>query len=249
MDSDNDAALTLLPNFNRKESVPLKKILLAVLCATCTTTFADSKVFEGLSIDLSAGYQKTERDAASTATIITNGVPVVRTVITTSHDDSNTNIILGASYNFALNNNYLLGVGFDYDFADHNIGNPIIDNDPTDNGVNWELSSAMSLYLKPQLMITDKSQVYAKLAYIRADVDVTEPGAATFVGSDGESIDGYSIGAGYANMIAGNVSLFVEANYFNYGEEEPRSNYTNQSIATPTDIDGYNAKIGIAYKF
>jgi len=86
----------------------MKKILLALLCATSTTTFADSKVFEGLSIDLSAGYQKTERDAASTATIITNGVPVVNNIITSSNDDSNTNIILGAAYNFALNNNYLL---------------------------------------------------------------------------------------------------------------------------------------------
>ena len=227
----------------------MKKILLAVLCATSTTTFADSKVFEGLSIDLSAGYQKTERDSSSTVTEITGGVPTVFASSMASVDDSNTNMILGAAYNFALNNNYLLGVGFDYDFADHNIGNPIINNNPTDNGVNFELSNAMSLYLKPQLMITDKSQVYAKLAYIRADVDATEPGEATFVGSDGESIDGYSIGAGYANMIAGNVSLFVEANYFNYGEEEPRSNYTNQSIATPTDIDGYNAKIGIAYTF
>ena len=227
----------------------MKKILLAVLCATSTTTFADSMVFEGLSIDLSAGYQKTERDSSSTVTEITGGVPTVNANPMASVDDSNTNMILGAAYNFALNNNYLLGVGFDYDFADHNIGNPIINNNPTDNGVNFELSNAMSLYLKPQLMITDKSQVYAKLAYIRADVDATEPGEATFVGSDGESIDGYSIGAGYANMIAGNVSLFVEANYFNYGEEEPRSNYTNRTLTTPTDIDGYNAKIGIAYTF
>jgi outer membrane immunogenic protein len=227
----------------------MKKILLAVLCATSTTTFADSMVFEGLSIDLSAGYQKTERDSSSTVTEITGGVPTVNANSMASVDDSNTNMILGAAYNFALNNNYLLGVGFDYDFADHNIGNPIIDNDPTDNGVNFELSNAMSLYLKPQLMITDKSQVYAKLAYIRADVDATEPGEATFVGSDGESIDGYSIGAGYANMIAGNVSLFVEANYFNYGGEEPRSNYTTRTLTTPTDIEGYNAKIGIAYTF
>jgi outer membrane immunogenic protein len=178
----------------------MKKILLAVLCATSTTTFADSKVFEGLSIDLSAGYQKTERDSSSTVTEITGGVPTVNANSMASVDDSNTNMILGAAYNFALNNNYLLGVGFDYDFADHNIGNPIINNNPTDNGVNFELSNAMSLYLKPQLMITDKSQVYAKLAFIRADVDATEPGEATFVGSDGESIDGYSIGAGYANI-------------------------------------------------
>ena len=227
----------------------MKKILLAVLCATSTTTFADSKVFEGLSIDLSAGYQKTERDSSSTVTQIADGVTSVAAEPMTSVDDSNTNIILGAAYNFALNNSYLLGVGFDYDFAEHNIGNPIINGDPTDTSVNFELSNAMSLYLKPQLMITEKSQVYAKLAYIRADVDSTEPSKATFVSSDSESIDGYSIGAGYANMIAGNVSLFVEANYFNYGEEDARVNYTDQILSTPTDIDGYNAKIGIAYTF
>ena len=42
----------------------MKKVLLALLCATSTLSFADSKVFEGFSIDASTGYQKTERDSA-----------------------------------------------------------------------------------------------------------------------------------------------------------------------------------------
>ena len=223
----------------------MKRILLAVLCATSTTTFADSKVFEGLSIDLSVGYQKTERDSASSLTLTDLGVTTTPPIITSSTDDSNTNIILGAAYNFALNNDYLLGVGFDYDFADHNMGNL----SPPHNAINFELSDAMSLYLKPQLMISDKTQVYAKLAYIKADVDATEESNVNFIRSDTESIDGYSIGAGYANIIADNVSLFMEANYFNYGEEDPRIISTDQIIEVPADIDGYNAKIGIAYTF
>ena len=223
----------------------MKRILLAVLCATSTTVFADSKVFEGLSIDLSVGYQKTERDSASSITLTELGVTTTPPIITSSTDDSNTNIILGAAYNFALNNDYLLGVGFDYDFADHNMGNL----SPPNNAINFELSDAMSLYLKPQLMISDKTQVYAKLAYIKADVDATEESNVNFIRSDTESIDGYSIGAGYANIIADNVSLFMEANYFNYGEEDPRIISTDQIIAMPADIDGYNAKIGIAYTF
>lgn len=232
----------------------MKKLLLAVLCATSTTSFADSKVFEGLVIDLSVGYQETERDSASTSTATVNELVTVIDAQSSSHDGSNTNVILGASYNFAINNNYLLGVGFDYDFADHNMGSPILDIDPSDANTNWELSDAMSLYLKPQLMLTDKSQVYVKLAYISADVEFTDDSTPYFIAANSESVDGYSIGAGYANMITNNLSFFVEANYLNYGEEDVSSNYTDSggqrmSFSLPTDIDGYNAKIGIAYKF
>lgn len=226
----------------------MKNFLLAVLCATSTTSFADSKVFEGLAIDLSAGYQKTERDSASTGTL--NGK--VDGTLSSSNDDSNANVMLGASYNFAINNNYLLGVGFDYDFADHNMGRTIIDNDPSNDSTKWELNDAMSIYLKPQLMLTDKSQVYVKLAYIKADVKIIDR-TPEFVSANSESVDGYSIGAGYANMITNNVSFFVEVNYLKYGEEDVSSNYVEagyrQTLSLPADIDAYNAKIGIAYKF
>ena len=228
----------------------MKKVLFAVLCATSTLTFADSKVFEGFSIDASTGYQKTERDSASTATSIDGGVTTVSSVSTSSNDDSNINLILGSSYNYAINNDYLLGVGFDYDFLDHDMGSPIVDNDPTDNTTKFDLSDAMTFYIKPQFMITDKSQVYAKLGYIRAKVKMTDS-APGFVSSKKESVDGYSIGAGYAHMIGNNISLFVEANYLNYGKEDVGANYSQSPsfISVPTDIDAYNGKIGVAYKF
>jgi outer membrane immunogenic protein len=228
----------------------MKKVLLAVLCATSSLSFADSKVFEGLSIDASTGYQKTERDSASTATQTNSGVTAVSSFSSSSNDDSNINLILGSSYNYAVNNDYLLGVGFDYDFLDHNMGSPILDNDPTNNSASFELSEAMSFYLKPQLMITDKSQVYAKLGYIRAKVKLkdSDPG---FTSSKKESVEGYSIGAGYAHMIGNNISLFVEANYLNYGKEDVGANYSQNPtfISLPTDVDAYNGKIGVAYKF
>jgi outer membrane immunogenic protein len=228
----------------------MKKVLLAVLCATSSLSFADSKVFEGLSIDASTGYQKTERDSASTATQTNSGVTTVSSFSSTSNDDSNINLILGSSYNYAINNDYLVGVGFDYDFLDHDMGSPILDNDPTNNSASFKLSEAMSFYLKPQLMITDKSQVYAKLGYIRAKVKLndSDPG---FTSSKKESVEGYSIGAGYAHMFGDNISLFVEANYLNYGKEDVGANYSQNPtfISLPTDVDAYNGKIGVAYKF
>jgi len=228
----------------------MKKVLLAVLCATSGLAFADSKTFEGFSIDASTGYQKTERDSASTATAITGGVTSVLPLSSSSNDDSNINLILGSSYNYAINNDYLLGIGFDYDFLDHDMGGPILGNDPTRNTTKFDLSEAMTFYLKPQFMITDKSQVYAKLGYIRAKVKMTDS-APDFVSSKKESVDGYSIGAGYAHMIGNNISLFVEANYLNYGKEDVGGNYAQAPtfISLPTDIDAYNGKVGLAYKF
>ena len=228
----------------------MKKILLAALCAVSTTTLADSKVFEGFSTDLSTGYQNTERDASSTLT--SGGVTFPFSISKT--DESKAVAVLGAAYSMALSSNYLLGIGFDYDFTDHDTGNPVLDGGGDPSTVSFELTDAMSLYLKPQLMLTDKSQIYAKLAYIRADLEGHDS-TSDFVSATTESLDGYSIGGGFASMISDNVSLFVEANYFNYGTEEVGFTYDDSiaevggTLYSPSDISGYNAKIGIAYTF
>ena len=221
----------------------MKKLILISLLATSSLVYADAKLFEGLAIDVSTGYQQTERDA--TSNIIVNGTNYAYTISETNENSANA--VFGASYSFALSSKYLLGIGFDYDFTDHDIGNPALDmgDAPT---ISYELSDAMSLYVKPQLMLTEKSQIYAKLAYIRADLNAQDA-SVDFIGSSSESLDGYSIGAGFASMINDNISLFVEANYFDYGEEDSTFRYVAETSSAPSDIDGYNAKIGIAYIF
>ena len=226
-----------------------KSIIAALLFALTNQAYADATLFEGLALDVSTGYQQTERDTEST--LIRNGVATP--IVTASTDEGSANAALGVSYSFALSSNYLVGIGFDYNFTDLDIGRPLVDSDPAESTVTFELTNVMNLYVKPQFMISDTSQIYAKLAYTRADLEANDA-VVDFIGNTEPSLDGYSIGGGFANMINDNVSLFIEANYFNYGEEDTTFRYDGSiggltSIGVASDIDGYNAKIGIAYVF
>jgi len=227
-----------------------KSIIAALVFALTNQAYADAILFEGLALDVSTGYQQTERDTEST--LLRNGVASVSTV-TASTDEGSANAALGVSYSFALSSNYLVGIGFDYNFTDLDIGRPLINSNPAESTVTFELTNVMNLYVKPQFMISDTSQIYAKLAYTRADLEANET-TVDFIGNTEPSLDGYSIGGGFASMINDNVSLFIEANYFNYGEEDSTFRYDGSiggltSVGVASDIDGYNAKIGIAYVF
>ena len=227
-----------------------KSIIAALLFALTNQAHADATLFEGLALDVSTGYQQTERDTEST--ILINGVENEE-VVTASTDEGSANAALGVSYSFALSSNYLVGIGFEYNFTDLDIGRPLVDSNRAESTISFELTNVMNLYVKPQFMISDTSQIYAKLAYTRADLEADDS-VADFIGNTKPSLDGYSIGGGFATMINDNVSLFIEANYFNYGEEDTTFRYDGSvdditSIGVASDIDGYNAKIGIAYLF
>ena len=226
-----------------------KSIIAALLFALTNQAYADATLFEGLALDVSTGYQQTERDTESTVLVNGDRYPAV----TASTDEGSTNAALGVSYSFALSSNYLVGIGFEYNFTDLDIGRPLVDSNRAESTVTFELTNVMNLYVKPQFMISDTSQIYAKLAYTRADLEADDSGV-DFIGNTKPSLDGYSIGGGFATMINDNVSLFIEANYFNYGEEDTTFRYDGSddditSLGIASDIDGYNAKIGIAYLF
>ena len=173
--------------------------------------------FKGFALEVSGGYQNTDSNGDSSPK--SNGVS--QTAITTSgFDDSDSIYAIGGSYNFSIDEKYLLGIGFDYNLNDIDVGTSKVTNHGaggiTADWNEYELKDLFSVYIKPQLVIDEDKLIYAKLGYVSADLSINKANSE-YVSSSNESMHGYTVGAG--------------------------------TYSSDVDIDFYAAKVGIGYQF
>ena len=131
--------------------------------------------FKGFALEVSGGYQNTDSNGDSSPKI--DGVS--QTVFTTSgFDDSDSIYAIGGSYNFSIDEKYLLGIGFDYNLNDIDVGTSKLTNhNPGGITTDWneyELKDLFSVYIKPQLVIDEDKLIYAKLGYVSADLSISK---------------------------------------------------------------------------
>ncbi len=232
-------------------------LLMLPICLA-NVAYAEANNFEGFALELSGGYQKT--DNAVDGLLLENNV-VNTNNVTHPFDESDITYAAGISYNFAISKNYLLGVGFDYNLNDIEIGtsrNTRIGYYSYDF-YKFELKDFYSIYIKPQLVIDDDKVVYAKLGYVGADLSYAPVGSKVdteFDSASDKSLNGYTIGVGYKQLITPSLFGFFEASYTDLGKETALSNHLNASNAnTPytmsqeIDTDFYAVKVGVGYQF
>ena len=205
--------------------------------------------FKGFALEFSGGYQDTDSNGDSSPVV--NGVP--QTGVTTSgFDDSDSIYGIGGSYNFAISEKYLLGIGFDYNLNDIDIGKSKATGGITIDWNEYELKDLFSVYIKPQLVIDEDKLIYAKLGYVSADLSIMS-GDSEYVSSSNESMHGYTVGAGYKQAFSQSFFGFFEVNYTQFAEESALANYTNvggdYAQSSDVDIDFYAVKAGIGYQF
>ena len=205
--------------------------------------------FKGFALEFSGGYQDTDSNGDSSPVV--NGVP--QTGVTTSgFDDSDSIYGIGGSYNFAISEKYLLGIGFDYNLNDIDIGKSKATGGITIDWNEYELKDLFSVYIKPQLVIDEDKLIYAKLGYVSADLSIIS-GDSEYVSSSNESMHGYTVGAGYKQAFSQSFFGFFEVNYTQFAEESALANYKglgpDYTVSSDVDIDFYAAKVGIGYQF
>lgn len=211
--------------------------------------------FKGFALEVSGGYQNTDSNGDSSPKI--DGVS--QTAITTSgFDDSDSIYAIGGSYNFSIDEKYLLGIGFDYNLNDIDVGTSKLTNHgPGGITIDWneyELKDLFSVYIKPQLVIDEDKLIYAKLGYVSADLSIIS-GDSEYVSSSNESMHGYTVGAGYKQAFSQSFFGFFEVNYTQFAEGSALANYANScgcydyNLSSDVDIDFYAAKVGIGYQF
>ena len=211
--------------------------------------------FKGFALEVSGGYQNTDSNGDSSPK--SDGVS--QTAITTSgFDDSDSIYAIGGSYNFSIDEKYLLGIGFDYNLNDIDVGTSKLTNHgPGGITIDWneyELKDLFSVYIKPQLVIDEDKLIYAKLGYVSADLSINKANSE-YVSSSNESMHGYTVGAGYKQAFSQSFFGFFEVNYTQFAEESALANYANScgcydyTYSSDVDIDFYAAKVGIGYQF
>ena len=211
--------------------------------------------FKGFALEVSGGYQNTDSNGDSSPK--SDGVS--QTAITTSgFDDSDSIYAIGGSYNFSIDEKYLLGIGFDYNLNDIDVGTSKLTNhNPGGITTDWneyELKDLFSVYIKPQLVIDEDKLIYAKLGYVSADLSINKANSE-YVSSSNESMHGYTVGAGYKQAFSQSFFGFFEVNYTQFAEESALANYANScgcydyTYSSDVDIDFYAAKVGIGYQF
>ena len=211
--------------------------------------------FKGFALEVSGGYQNTDSNGDSSPK--SDGVS--QTAITTSgFDDSDSIYAIGGSYNFSIDEKYLLGIGFDYNLNDIDVGTSKVTNHGaggiTADWNEYELKDLFSVYIKPQLVIDEDKLIYAKLGYVSADLSIIS-GDSEYVSSSNESMHGYTVGAGYKQAFSQSFFGFFEVNYTQFAEESALANYANScgcydyTYSSDVDIDFYAAKVGIGYQF
>ena len=232
----------------------------AASTAVSTTTAAPQNIrlsdnFKGFAFEVFAGTQNTKSESDKNLQL--SGVPEPRFNML-STDDTDGVYGFGLSYNFPINDRFLVGLGFDYHLDDVEMGNSnLLDVISTANG-NWntyELEDMYSIYLKPQYAISEDKLTYIKIAYIASDISTTNQDEE-FVSISDEDMNGFSVGIGYKQLFGKSFYAYAEANYIKFEDESLSGNFIEfdnanapYTIDHDIDADAFNFKVGIGYQF
>lgn len=193
---------------------PMKKALIALACTALATplVFAQAKNFEGLSLSASLANTKTTFDDS------TNAV---------SYDGTSTGVDFNAQYNWALGQEFVLGVGLTMGTGNNKAGTTAAGNDIT-------TKNRYALEFTPGFAVSKDLLVYGKIASIGGTADVSGVGS--------ESGTGVGYGLGVRGMLDKN--MFWQVGY-------DLNQYAEKSSGT---LGTYKAKssvfsLGVGYKF
>jgi hypothetical protein len=223
--------------------------------AVSTNTAAPQNIrlsnnFDGFAFEVFAGTQNTKSDSDKSTTV--DGVVTHHLALST--DDTDGVYGFGLSYNFPINDTFLVGLGFDYYLDDIEMGTEIVTNTDAGN-IDWstyELEDMYSLYLKPQYVISQNKLAYIKLAYVAADLAPTNQDEE-FVSISDEDMNGFSAGIGYKQLFGESFYAYAEANYIKFDDEHVTGHFNDgiapYAIRKEVDADAFNFKVGIGYQF
>jgi opacity protein-like surface antigen len=214
---------------------------LASLLAT-SNAFSQTSNFTGPSLALVASHVDAEND---------NTNPDISLKTTTAKN----NFIAGVDFNygFAIENNFVIGLGATYDFSKTKTGKSTVSFFESEDEVtlttNNELKNHYSLYVQPTYVINKNSAMFAKLAKHFAKASITESSvdpSGNVILSTSENIEGWGYGLGLKTFLSNNIFVQAEAGIINYEKYETTN--TNPGV-TSFKPEIVNATISVGYKF
>ena len=183
----------------------MKRITFALACAALATplVFAQANNFEGLSMAATLANTKTTVDTTGAASI----------------DGTSTGLDLTAQYNWALGQEFVLGVGLNMGTGSNKAG--------TSGATDVVTKNRYALEFTPGFAISKDVLVYGKIASLSATVD-----SAT-----SDSITGLGYGVGVRGMVDKN--MFWQVGYDSNKYQEKNTSTVKSSVFS----------LGVGYKF
>lgn len=239
----------------------MKKFLISILLALSASPLIAQSAFEGFYGQIATGYEKNSYTSINPTWSQPSGLNASDSA--PNQSSSGAPLILGIGYNYAVSNEYLIGIGFDYSALSQNTSNfsqsgtNSAGTTGTIANMSYKVSNRMNLFLTPSYVINTNSLVYLKAGYSLQQLQYSQ-GADTDVGltsgfNSTKNVNGYILGLGYKQIIANGLYGFVEGNYMSYSSSSISG--TGMAGTTPTtfitspSLNAYNLLVGVGYKF
>ncbi len=217
-----------------------KKLLVVALLSTATIGAMAQSKFDGFYGQVGIGYESV---APSTSTSVTyNNVN-----IPTSINLGNSNSFAGTAtlgYSFALNKDFLLGIGAEYSPISGQSKNMSVSLlGQTVSAGTYQKKNSYNIFISPGVTVGQDGVAYAKVGYTGASMST----------GDTTNYTGYSLGLGYKQIISGGLYGFGEVNYASYGNQTSSQSSPllggtlRTSVTSSANIT--NLLVGIGYKF
>lgn len=223
-----------------------KLITVAALISVLISTeaFANSENFKGANVSLGASLTNYN----STWTYNEPG-----TDFSTSLGHSGIVGVLGASYLMKLQEKFLLGLGATYDINDTTAGES--KNNVTVSG-NYVATSKVknhySIYLQPTYALSDKTALFAKIAYHNAKVEISDSGQLIQGGVNHyqDRIKGAGYGFGFMHFVDKNIFVKAEIEWVEYNKKSiPREYHTGASGTLKYKLTSTAGVLSLGYRF
>jgi Outer membrane protein beta-barrel domain len=221
----------------------LLKFSTIVLLTSSTSLMAQ---MTGPSIAVSLSKVKASTDGVATAGNNNNTSGTVERNFAVASIDLDYAQKINNEWNISYGINYIPGKGKigDVSRADTNLGAAGASTSGTATA-KGELSRHITAYIEPTYMINSTNGVYAKLGYIRADLDITSTTVIADGGTfnDTVNVKGIQYGIGYKTAVSKNLYAKIEGTLNNYKEisvtENANSYRANPEVRQATVSIGY----------
>jgi hypothetical protein len=235
----------------------MKKLLLVLLAAALSVSSALAEnSHEGFFAQVGIGYQSLSPTSNNLTETFT-GDPTAYPVTASISKINTFTQALSAGYLHKLDKDIYLGLGLDYNpipTSSANVSQTLFYNGVTgSSNATYQASNSYNLYLTPAYVIGDAGLGYLKLGYSATQVKITSGSGSIQPGNaNSYNLNGYILGVGYKQYLAGNIYGFVEGNY---------NGYKNINISTTSCVDycgtttgniglsSYSFLTGVGYKF
>jgi hypothetical protein len=218
----------------------------AALMASPLFASAQAKNFEGFFAEAGLGYG-TFNGSFSGGNLSTSGGTPLGAYSVDANTIKSILGVIGGGYNFALTNEFVLGVGGSYSPSRSASASSTV-TVPASLGSTITAAGAVgniySIYLSPGYAISQDSLIYGKVGYTGA--------TAVFSGSvPNVNLNGYVLGLGFKKTIDKNLYGFVEGKYASFGSKDLEPNALSSSITNTGSMSakGMDILVGVGYKF